>query len=50
MEKAYRYRFYPTPDQEKLLRRIVGRLRVAYNKALAYRTKSFCFPDNWFCI
>ncbi|MCW6037549.1 helix-turn-helix domain-containing protein, partial [Spirulina subsalsa FACHB-351] len=24
MEKAYRYRFYPTPEQEHLLRRTLG--------------------------
>jgi putative transposase len=41
MEKAYRYRFYPTPEQEQLLRRTLGCVRLMYNKALAYRTESW---------
>ncbi|MCU0540747.1 MAG: transposase [Oscillatoriaceae cyanobacterium Prado104] len=41
MEKAYRYRFYPTPEQEQLLRRTLGCIRLTYNKALAYRTESW---------
>jgi putative transposase len=41
MEKAYRYRFYPTNEQEKLLRRTLGCVRLTYNKALAYRTESW---------
>jgi putative transposase len=41
MEKAYRYRFYPTPEQEQLLRRTLGCVRLTYNKALAYRTASW---------
>jgi len=38
MEKAYRYRFYPTTQQENLLRRTMGCTRLVYNKALAART------------
>ena len=38
MEKAYCYRFYPTTEQEKLLRRTMGCARLVYNKALAART------------
>jgi len=41
MEKAYRYRMYPTPDQESLLRRTMGCCRLVYNKALAARTESW---------
>ena len=41
MEKAYRYRFYPTAEQENLLRRTMGCTRLVYNKTLAYRTKSW---------
>ncbi|GAB4193169.1 MAG: RNA-guided endonuclease TnpB family protein [Coleofasciculaceae cyanobacterium] len=37
-EKAYRYRFYPTEEQEKLLRRTLGCVRLVYNKALHTRT------------
>ncbi|WP_333466980.1 helix-turn-helix domain-containing protein [Microcoleus sp. herbarium12] len=41
MEKAFRYRFYPTQEQENLLRRTVGCVRLIYNKALAFRTDAF---------
>ena len=41
MEKAYRYRFYPTPDQESLLRRTMGCCRLVYNLALAARTEAW---------
>ena len=40
-EKAYRYRFYPTPEQENLLRRTLGCVRLVYNKALAVRTEGW---------
>jgi len=42
MEKAYRYRFYPTTEQESLLRRTMGCVRLVYNKALAARN------DAWY--
>jgi putative transposase len=41
MEKAYRYRFYPTIEQETLLRRTMGCARLVYNKALAARTEAW---------
>lgn len=41
MEKAYRYRFYPTSEQELLLRRTIGCVRLVYNKALAARTEAW---------
>jgi putative transposase len=41
MEKAYRYRFYPTAEQENLLRRTMGCVRLVYNKALAARTEGW---------
>jgi putative transposase len=41
MEKAYRYRFYPTVEQENLLRRTMGCARLVYNKALAARTEAW---------
>ncbi|EGK90225.1 transposase [Microcoleus vaginatus PCC 9802] len=41
MEKAYRYRFYPTAEQENLLRRTMGCARLVYNKALAARTEAW---------
>jgi len=42
MQRAFRYRFNPTPEQETLLRRTIGCCRLAYNKALAART------EGWF--
>jgi len=41
MEKAYRYRFYPTTEQESLLRRTLGCVRLVYNKALAAPTEAW---------
>ena len=40
-EKAYRYRFYPTQEQEELLRRTLGCVRLVYNKALHTRTQAW---------
>jgi putative transposase len=41
MEKAYRYRFYPNAEQEELLRRTMGCVRLVYNRALAARTEAW---------
>jgi putative transposase len=41
MQKAYRYRVYPTPEQEALLRRTMGCVRLVYNRALAARTEGW---------
>ncbi|WP_240039131.1 MULTISPECIES: RNA-guided endonuclease InsQ/TnpB family protein [Okeania] len=41
VEKAYKFRFYPTPEQENLLRRTFGCVRLVYNKALAARTQAW---------
>lgn len=40
-EKAYKFRFYPTPEQENLLRRTLGCVRLVYNRALAARTQAW---------
>ncbi len=40
-ERAYRYRFYPTEEQEQLLRRTLGCVRLVYNKALHTRTEGW---------
>ena len=40
-ERAYRYRFYPTAEQEALLRRTWGYVRLVINKALALRTEAW---------
>ncbi|MCA2954697.1 helix-turn-helix domain-containing protein, partial [Microcystis sp. M010S1] len=41
MEKAYSFRFYPTPEQESLLRRTLGYVRLVYNKALHGKTQAW---------
>ena len=41
MQKAYCYRFYPTTEQESLLRRTMGCVRLVYNKALDARTSGW---------
>jgi putative transposase len=40
-ERVYKYRFYPTVEQENLLRRTLGCVRLVYNKALAERTEAW---------
>jgi len=40
-ERAYRYRFYPKPEQEQLLRRTMGCVRLVYNKALHERIEAW---------
>ncbi len=47
VEKAYKFRFYPTPEQENLLRRTLGCLRLIYNKALAARTQAWHKRQEW---
>ena len=37
VEAAYRFRFYPTPEQADLLARTFGCVRVVYNRARAAR-------------
>ena len=41
VERAYRYRFFPTSEQENLLRRTMGCVRKVYNLALAARTEAW---------
>lgn len=41
MERAFKYRFYPTQEQEALLRRTLGCVRLVYNRALAVRTEAW---------
>jgi len=40
-QKAFKYRFYPTTEQETLLRRTMGCTRLVYNRALAARTEAW---------
>lgn len=41
IKRAYKYRFYPTPEQEQLLARTFGCVRFVYNSVLRYRTDAF---------
>ncbi|MEH2456968.1 RNA-guided endonuclease InsQ/TnpB family protein [Nostoc sp.] len=40
-QKSFKYRFFPTPEQETLLRRTLGCTRLIYNRALAARTEAW---------
>jgi len=40
-KRAYKYRFYPTPEQEQLLARTFGSVRFVYNAVLRYRTDAY---------
>ena len=40
-ERAYKYRFYPTPEQAELLAQTFGCVRVVYNKVLGWCTNAF---------
>jgi putative transposase len=41
VKRAYRYRFYPTPEQVDLLNRTFGCVRYVYNRALAERSRAW---------
>ena len=41
VKKALKFRFYPTAEQEDLLRRTLGCVRLVYNKALAARIEGW---------
>lgn len=41
MEKAHSYRFYPTREQDNLLRRTLGCVPLVYNKALHERIQGW---------
>lgn len=40
-KRAYKYRLYPTPEQETLLARTFGCIRFVYNRVLRWRTDEF---------
>jgi putative transposase len=46
MIKAFKYRFYPTPEQDVVLRRTVGCSRYVWNKALALRSEAWKNGQN----
>lgn len=41
VKRAYKYRFYPTPEQAEELARTFGCVRLVYNKALEERTRAY---------
>lgn len=41
VKRAFKYRFYPTPDQADELARTFGCVRLVYNRALAERDQSY---------
>lgn len=41
IKRAYKYRFYPTPEQEHLLTSTFGCVRFVYNSILRWRTDAF---------
>ncbi|WTZ28219.1 transposase [Microbispora sp. NBC_01389] len=41
VKRAYKYRFYPTPEQASGLARTFGCVRLVYNKALEERTRAY---------
>lgn len=41
MKRAYKYRFYPTPEQTELLAQTFGCVRFVYNSILRWRTDAY---------
>ncbi len=41
VKRAYKYRFYPTPEQAHLLNRTFGCVRYVWNRALAERSRAW---------
>src|SRR5208283_5047218 len=41
VKRAYKYRFYPSPEQADLLNRTFGSVRYVYNRALAERSRAW---------
>ena len=41
VKRAYKYRFYPTPEQVEQLARTFGCVRYVYNRALAERSRAW---------
>jgi putative transposase len=46
VKRAYKYRFYPIPEQAELLARTFGCVRLVYNKALAERSRLYVTEDK----
>lgn len=41
VKRAFKFRFYPTPEQAEMLVRTFGCVRLVYNKALEERTRAY---------
>lgn len=41
VKRAYKYRFYPSPEQVEQLNRTFGCVRLVYNRALEARTRAW---------
>jgi transposase len=41
MKRAYKFRFYPTPEQAELLARTFGCVRFVYNSILRWRIDAY---------
>ncbi|GAA4582715.1 hypothetical protein GCM10023194_18230 [Planotetraspora phitsanulokensis] len=41
VKRAFKFRFYPTPEQAEELARTFGCVRLVYNKALEERTRTY---------
>ena len=41
VQRAYKYRFYPTAEQRSKLKRYFGDARWAWNRSLEFRTKAY---------
>lgn len=50
MIKAIKYRLYPTKNQEVLLAKHFGCVRLIYNKALAYRNEQYKIGNKLSCF
>ncbi|TLP52358.1 IS200/IS605 family element transposase accessory protein TnpB [Microbispora fusca] len=46
VKRAYKYRFYPTPEQACELARTFGCVRLVYNKALEERTRAYALEGR----
>ncbi|WP_204286412.1 helix-turn-helix domain-containing protein, partial [Microbispora amethystogenes] len=46
VKRAYRYRFYPTPEQASELARTFGCVRLVYNRALEERSRAYALEGR----
>src|SRR6476469_6842987 len=46
MVRGFKYRFYPTPEQERILARTFGCVRYVFNRALNLRSSAWREPAS----